>query len=101
MKKIGDKIKELREKEGLLLRQVAAAAEMDPALLSKIERGERMPTKSQVLKIAEYFRIDKEELLVLFLSDKIVYSLKDEEYALKAMKIAEKKMNYQKKDQDV
>jgi transcriptional regulator with XRE-family HTH domain len=48
LKSIGEIIRELREQKSLLLRQVAAEIEIDQALLSKIERNERMPTKEQV-----------------------------------------------------
>ena len=38
---LGQKIRETREKQNLLLRQVAAHIEVDTALMSKAERGER------------------------------------------------------------
>ncbi|MBW8049326.1 MAG: helix-turn-helix domain-containing protein [Cytophagales bacterium] len=94
MKSIGEILRNLREKRGLLLRQVAAEVEIDPALLSKIERGERIPTKNQVIRFAEFFKADENTFLVAFLSDKLVYEVQDEELALKAMKVAEKKINY-------
>lgn len=94
MKKIGEIIRELREKRSLLLRQVAAEIEIDQALLSKIERNERMPTKDQVKRFAKFFDKNENELLIAFLSDKLVYEVQDEEVALKAMQVAEKKINY-------
>ena len=51
-----------------------------------------------MLKLAEYFNVDKEELLVAWLSDKIVYELTDEEFADKALKVAENKIEYLKKN---
>ncbi len=94
MKSIGEIIRELREQNSLLLRQVAAVIEIDQALLSKIERNERMPTKDQVKRIAKFFGKDENELLISFFSDKLVYEVRDEEVALKAMQVAEKKINY-------
>lgn len=94
MKTTAELIRELREKNGLLLRQVAAEIEIDQALLSKIERGERMPTKEQVIKLAKFYKIDLDETLVTFFSDKLVYEVQDEDVALKAMQVAEKKINY-------
>lgn len=93
-KSIGEIIRELREQKSLLLRQVAAEIEIDQALLSKIERNERMPTKDQVKRFAKFFGKDENELLVSFFSDKLVYEVRDEEVALKAMQVAEKKINY-------
>lgn len=55
MYSFGQKIRSLRESQGLLLRQVAAAIEIDQALLSKIERGERIATKNQVIASSKLF----------------------------------------------
>ena len=43
----GQRVRELREKKELLLRQVAAHLEVDTALMSKIERGDRNASKDQ------------------------------------------------------
>lgn len=94
MKKIAEIVRTLREQNGLLLRQVASEIEIDQALLSKIERGERMPTKEQVIRLAKFYRGDEKDFLVAFLSDKLVYELQHEEMAIKAMQVAEKKINY-------
>ena len=94
MKNLAEITRELREQKGLLLRQVAAEIEIDQALLSKIERGERMPTKEQVVRLAKFYHVDPNEFLIAFISDKLVYELKDEELAIKAMQVAEMKINY-------
>ncbi len=94
MKRIGEIIRELREEKSLFLRQVAAEIEIDQALLSKIERNERMPTREQVKRFAQFFGTDENELLVAYLSDKLVHELLNEEMAVKAMQVAEKKINY-------
>lgn len=100
MKTTGEYIRELRERNGLLLRQVAAEIEIDQALLSKIERGERLPTKDQVIRLAKFYRVDLNEILITFFSDKLVYEVQDEEVALKAMQVAEKKINYLNKSKN-
>ena len=55
METVGQIIRTKRETLGLLLRQVSAYADIDQAILSKIERNERKPTKDLILKIAEIF----------------------------------------------
>ncbi|MFA7360457.1 MAG: helix-turn-helix transcriptional regulator [Candidatus Kapaibacterium sp.] len=98
---IGNIIKELRKRNNLLLRELAARIEIDPALLSKYENGYRLPTKEQINKIAEYFKINRNKILTVWLSDKIVYELSDDtDNALKAMKVAEKKVKYLKSQMD-
>lgn len=86
----GQKIRNLRETQKLLLRQVASAIEIDQALLSKIERGERIATKNQVIALANFFEITEQELLTLWLGEKIAYEIKDESIAKEALKVAEK-----------
>lgn len=96
-KSLGELLREQREQRGLLLREVAAALEMDTALLSKIERAERKPNKEQVLAFAKYYKVNSENFLVAWLSDKLAYDLQDEDLALKAMQVAEEKIKYQKR----
>ncbi len=94
MKNIGTLIRELRKKEGYPLRKVAAFLDIDQAVLSKIERGQRKLSKDQVIKLADFFDYDEKELLVTFFSDKILYEIGDEQYAIDALKVAEKKIKY-------
>lgn len=89
----GDKIKELREKKKLLLRQIAAYIEADTALISKFEKGERKASKEQVVKIAEILDVDSDELLTLWLADKVANAIRGENnLAREAMNIVRKKI---------
>ena len=90
---LGQKIRELREKQNLLLRQVAAHLEVDTALMSKIERGDRRASRHQVIKIAEFLNSCEDELLTLWLADKIESTILEEpKVAYQAMKIANKNL---------
>lgn len=95
MQSLGEKIRALRENKKIPLRTVAAYLDIDQAILSKIERGLRKATREQVVKLADFFNIAENELLVLWLADRLVYELTDEELALQALKIAEEKVAYQ------
>lgn len=92
----GEILRESREKKGLLLRQVAALLDIDTAILSKIERGERKATKEQIIKLAEILDLNKDELLIQYLSEKIAYDLLDEDVASKTLRVAEQKVVYLK-----
>ncbi|MEO6731598.1 MAG: helix-turn-helix domain-containing protein [Ferruginibacter sp.] len=94
MDSLGDTIRKLREEKELPLRTVAAFLDIDQAILSKVERGQRKPTREQVVKLAEYFKVKENDLLVAWLSYKLVYELEDEEVALKALQLAEEKVTY-------
>jgi len=93
-KTTGEILRENREKKGLLLRHVSAKLDIDTAILSKIERSERKATKEQILKLAEILDLDKDDLLVHYLSERILYEIKDEKLGSKALKVAEQKMKY-------
>ncbi len=89
----GQKIRELREKKNILLRQIAAHLEVDTALISKIEKGDRNPNKEQVIKIAEFLKVNADDLLTLWLADKVETAVADDKkLASNAMNIVKKKM---------
>ena len=93
---IGEKLRKLREDKELPLRKVASMIDVDVAILSKMERGERRLTKEIVQKLAKIYNYNSEELLVLYLSDRVVFEIGDEDLALKALKVAEEHIKYQK-----
>lgn len=92
----GERIRTLRKQQALLLRQVAAALEIDTALLSKIERGERLIKKEQVAQVAIILKADAEELLTLWLADQVMHVLKDEKLADEALKTVSKNIKKKK-----
>lgn len=96
MKNLGNTLRELRESKQLPLRTVAAYLDIDQAILSRIERGQRKASREQIVKLAAYFNVSEDELLVAWLSDKVVYEVLDEDIALQALKVAEEKVKYNK-----
>jgi len=90
---LGEKIRQARESQGLLLRQAAAFLEVDTALVSKLERGERRPQKEQVTKLAEFLKIRPEELLVLWMADKITDFITHDELGVKALDLVKKEFS--------
>lgn len=92
MNNLGQKIRDAREKQHLLLRQVAAYLEVDTALISKAERGERNLNREQVLKLSILLKTSEEELISLWLCDKIIGIVGDDYYALQGIKKAFNKL---------
>ena len=83
----GNKIRELRDEQKLLQRQLAAALEIDTPMFSKIERGDRRAKREQVVKLAELLHQDENEMLKLWLADKLIDAIGNEkDYALKRKK---------------
>jgi transcriptional regulator with XRE-family HTH domain len=85
MNSLGEKIRTIRESKSLLLRQVAAYLEIDTALISKIERGERRLTREQVIKLAKFYNVTDEELLTLWLSDKLLDTIENDPFAMQGL----------------
>lgn len=97
MESFAEKAKRLRKEKGVPLRVVAAWLNIDQAILSKIENGKRSATRKNVSRLAKYYKVNEEELVVSWLSDKLLYEVENEEFALKAIKVAEEKIAYRKK----
>ena len=76
---LGNKIRSLRDEQGILQRQVAAYLEIDTPMFSKIERGDRRAKRSQVIQMATYFKVDEKEMLTFCHAEKVLDALEDEE----------------------
>ncbi len=89
-----DKIRQLREEKQLLQRQLASALETDTPMYSKIERGDRPAKREQVLSIAQLLSTDENELLTLWLADKVMEVLDGEkELAGKVLDLTKENLN--------
>jgi hypothetical protein len=67
---------------------LAETLKVDTAMLSKMERGERFFRKEDVEILATVFGESKEQLLTLWLADKILKTAKREKYGKEALKLA-------------
>ncbi len=91
MNYFGTRLRESREEKELLLRQLAATLEIDTALLSKIERGDRRANRDLVEKVGIALSAKKDELIILWLADKIDDAIEGEPLAEEALKLIESK----------
>lgn len=89
-------LKNAREQKGLKTREVAQILGIDQALISKFESGTRKPTREQITKLSQLLEIDYETLMIAWLKEKILYEIGDDEFALKALKVAEDEIKYNK-----
>jgi Adenine-specific DNA methylase len=96
MNSIGTFLKETRENLSLQLHDVQAKTDIDLSILSRIENGKRIPTKSQLMQLGNLYNCDKHKILVHWLSDKVLSEVKFEEFGLEALHIAEEKVLYGK-----
>lgn len=92
---LGNKIKSLRDEHEVLQRQLAAYLEIDTPMFSKIERSDRRAKRSQVILLAKYFNVDEKEMLTLWLADKVLDAIGEEEECelkIDAIEVAKNKL---------
>ena len=92
----GNRIKELREEQGLLQRQLATVLGVDVPMFSKIERGDRRAKREHVVILAQQLNVSEEELLSLWLADKIIDAIdNDSNVGLSALNVVHKELSSQ------
>lgn len=91
-KSFGETVRKFREENNLLLRELSAKLDIDSSLLSKIETSNRVARKELVEKFSSIFKVNYEDLLIIWLSDKIANELKGEDNIHLILKIAEQKI---------
>ena len=69
---LGQYLRELRKEKGQTLHQVSQGTDIDSPLISKLERGERLPTSEQIKKIAKHFKISESKLKIKATAEKII-----------------------------
>lgn len=94
---LSELLKNKREARGLLLREVASKIDVDTALISKIEKGDRKPTREQIEKLAVALDIEYNKLLTLWLSEKVYEDVYGEDVAIDAIKLALKRVKTEEK----
>lgn len=88
----GEHIKQLREQNQLLQRQVASVLEIDTAMLSKIERGERRAKKEHITLLANLLHSNERELYTIWLADQVYEIIKEESNPSEILQVVEKEL---------
>lgn len=88
------KLHQLRERRGLLQKQMAEALAIDTPMYCRIEHGERRAKREQILAIAKVLQADSEELLSLWLADQVTAVISTEKrIAKRVLELADKSIN--------
>ena len=79
---LGQYLRELRKDKGQTLHQVSVGTDIDSPLLSKLERGERLPTAEQIKKLSKYYKVSEADLKVKVTAERIIkeYGVNDTTY---------------------
>jgi transcriptional regulator with XRE-family HTH domain len=89
---LGGKLKELRELNGFVQRQVAAQLEIDTAYVSKMENGEKQLSRIHLKKLSVLYKTNEKELLTLWMADKIIRLVDKEKIGKDAIILALKEI---------
>ena len=85
-------LKTARINKKLKTREIAQFLGIDQALISKFENGVRIPTKIQVKQLADFLDLPYQELMVLWLKEKILVEIGEENYAQEALQLVQEEL---------
>lgn len=85
-------LKNARIAKGLLVREVAAALKIDQALVSKFESGNRIPTEDQILSLATILEIPQDDLIAVWLKEKVFSEVKNYSIAPRALQMVQEQL---------
>jgi transcriptional regulator with XRE-family HTH domain len=89
---LGQRLRNLRVDKQMTLHQVSKEADIDSPMLSKIERGERLPTNEQLQRLCKFFKVSESDLKVMQTAEKIIkeYGFNDTTY--EAVRLVEEQL---------
>lgn len=79
---LGQYLRELRKEKEETLHGVSKGTDIDSPLMSKIERGERLPTSDQLKRLSRFYKVAEASLKAKLTAEKIIkdYGLNDTTY---------------------
>jgi len=75
---LGAWLRSARKSKGLIVRKVAAEADVDPSHLNKVERDDRLPTAESLGRIAAAYGVELSELRRRYLARKFMIECGDD-----------------------
>lgn len=86
-------IKAQRKNRNIKVRELAQLLGVDQALVSKFESGQRLPTRNQVEALSYHLDIDSNELLALWLKEKLLHELSDYSIVARALELVKEEQH--------
>ncbi len=87
-------IKDRRVSKGMKLRELASSTAIDQTLLSRFEKGDRIPTEQQMVGLAEALALDHRTARVEWMTDKVLKVIKYDPVGMEALQLAESRVEY-------
>ena len=95
----GEFIRKLRKQKKFTLTQLAAKLGIDSGALSKIENSKRKLDEKLLPILADIFDLDLETIKDEYISEKIAYTIYENNCSDKVYKLAEQKVKYIKQNE--
>ncbi|MFP8489501.1 helix-turn-helix domain-containing protein [Gracilimonas sp. Q87] len=92
MKHIGKHLREIRNNWGKTLKEVSEKCGVSIDYLSKVEKGDRVPTEKLLKDISKFYSIPYQELNELRVSDEIMRLFSEVEDRMKMLKLVRKRL---------
>lgn len=64
MKRFGEKLRALRQRRGLTMRQLGNMLEVTDSYVSKMETSDKVPNVAMVIKVAHLFNVTSDQLIM-------------------------------------
>jgi len=98
---LGQYLRDLRKEKEETLHQVSKGTDIDSPMLSKIERGERLPTSEQLKRLAKFYKVSETSLKVKYTAEKILKEYGANETTYDAIQLVNEHLTpYAKKSKD-
>lgn len=94
MKTLATILLEARIQREMSVRALAQLAGVDAALITKFEKGQRLPTEDNLKSISEVLHVSFEDLRKAWLAEKVYKILEYEDLALEVLSLAESRVAY-------
>lgn len=94
MQTFGEKIREMRNRKGFTLTQLAAELSIDSANLSKIENGKRDFDERRIPELCSIFHLDVKEVQRELLSEKFALKVCSANLDCSVFELAERKVKF-------
>lgn len=92
----GEYIRQLRTDKGFTLTELAALLKLDSGNLSKIETGKREFDEKRLVRLANVFNLNIEDLKTEYFADQFAKKIYQYNCSTDALVVAEKKVRYLK-----
>ena len=98
---LGQYLRELRKERKETLHQVSKGTDIDSPMLSKIERGDRLPTYEQLKRLAKFYKVSEASLKVKYTAEKILKEYGANETTYDAIQLVNQQLTpYAKKSKE-